>query len=574
LSLLSQKVSYKLLNDRRLIQITIEHLLTVTDVLKRPLFQHAEVVAGSRGLARPIRWVHILETLDGGAFLNGEELILSTGIGFAANSETRLNYLGKLIQSKAAGLCIELGTYIPSIPLDMLDMANHSDFPLIVFHQPIHFVNITFDLHEHIVHRHLQAMRYLDAFARDVQRITLESQSFTKLMAHFQEAIHSQTFFLSTDESIHFVPTMNQSVQTEITEILRSALLKKDESPMLRGTITISNRKKILYQPVLAMGNLLAYLGFILYDHEPDEFLLLMLDYTVTATAQLMLRKMFAEERELDSHNRFIDDILADKPLREEEVLTILGIRKGQPYSYLAVTIEVKDHMKSQYEEASLTPFHDMLAIIRMVLSRISLRVIMRSKGTRLYLLLIQIGNRKDTTCVFRQAVIDLRRTCQQALGQHASLRLGTGRASHQFSEAKRHFREAEQVLALPFSLPCLFFEDLGVYRLLLQMNDGYTLESFISDYLGSLIEYDKKHGSQLLLTLRTVLDHNGSKQDAAEKLYIRRQSLYHRLDKIQELVGETYLMPAHRICLELALRAYEWIYQTDKDVFTEMNPS
>jgi PucR family transcriptional regulator, purine catabolism regulatory protein len=509
-----------------------------------------------------------LETLDGGLFLHGEELILSTGVGFAENSETRLNYLGNLIQRRAAGLCIELGAYIPSIPQDMIDMANHSDFPLIVFHQPVHFVNITLDLHEHIVHRHLQAMRQLDAFARDVQRITLESQSFSKLMVHFQEAIHSQTFFLTTDGTILFVPAMNQSVQTEITEILRSALLKKEEPPMVRGTIDISNRKKILFQPVLAMGNLLAYLGFILYDHEPDEFLQLMLDYTVTAAAQLMLRKMFTEERELDSHNRFIDDILANKPLREEEVLTILGIRKGLPYAYISVIIEVKGHLRSHYEEASLTPFHDMSAIIRMVLSRLSLRVIMRSKGNRLYLLIIQPSSRKETSCVFRQAVTDLKKACQQALGQHTSLRLGTGRTSHQFNDARRHFREAEQVLALPFSLPCLFFEDLGVYRLLLQMNDGYTLESFITDYLGSLIEYDKKHGSQLLLTLRTVLDHSGSKQDAAEKLYIRRQSLYHRLDKIQELIGETYLTPSHRICLELALRAYDWLYHNgDSDV-------
>jgi len=125
--------------------------LTIGEVLKHDLFKHAKVVAGSCGLSRPIRWVHILESRENTSFINGGELILSTGIGFGENVTKRLSYLNELIQCQAVGLCIELGPYIPEIPMDMLEIANHHGFPLIAFEQPVRFVDITLDLHESII---------------------------------------------------------------------------------------------------------------------------------------------------------------------------------------------------------------------------------------------------------------------------------------------------------------------------------------------------------------------------------------------------------------------------------------
>lgn len=36
-------------------------MLTVQDVLKRPLFSKTEVVAGANGLHRQVKWTHVLE---------------------------------------------------------------------------------------------------------------------------------------------------------------------------------------------------------------------------------------------------------------------------------------------------------------------------------------------------------------------------------------------------------------------------------------------------------------------------------------------------------------------------------
>src|SRR5699024_9463712 len=98
-----------------------------------------------------------------------------------------------------------------------------------------------------------------------------------------------------------------------------------------------------------------------------------------------------------------------------------------------------------------------------------------------------------------------------------------------------------------------VLYEDIGVYRLLTKLHHE-DLQNYVSHYLGTLLDYDKETNNNLLLTLSTYLGTMGSKKETSEQLYIVRQTLYHRLSKIQELLGEDYLYAAHRQVLELAI--------------------
>ncbi|GAX88606.1 PucR family transcriptional regulator [Effusibacillus lacus] len=538
--------------------------LTVADVLKRPLFQDAEVIAGSRGLSRPIRWVHILEAAESGSFLNGGELILSTGVGVGESREKRIEYLNELIRRKAVGLCIELGSYIPEIPPDMREIADHYEFPLLVFRRPVRFVDITLDLHENIVNRHIKALRELENYSRDLQRLTLQSNGLPRILAHFQSVTQTQTFFFPIDGSPVFAPSMNQTIETELTHILQKTLLQ-DPAPPNASLLPISERKQILYQPIAAMGHVLAYLGIILFEREPDEFLHLTLDYTSTAVAQLLLRRMFAQERALDNQTQLLDDILQGRVHREEDIRVSLGIKPGstRPPQFVCFIMEaISGPIRPDAETDS--PFHDLLVVFRSILSRHKFRPLLRGKGNRLYGLLLDTDQMSDRRLQCEKSLREIEQTCKQALDSNIKIRFGISRASSRYADARLHFQEAEQVLAFP-SAGSPFFEDLGIYRLLLQIKDGYALNSFIDDYLGPLLQYDADHGSQLVLTLRVFLDQGCSKQDTADRLYIRRQTLYHRLDKISELLGDTFTSAEHRVSLELALRAYEMLQEPSK---------
>src|SRR6478736_3585664 len=99
---------------KRLVElvVSIEVKLSVHEILKNKHFKHAKIIAGKTGLYRHVRWVHVLEITTIENLLNGNELILSTGIGWEGDKEVFSSIVQQSIDSNAAGLCIELGRYI------------------------------------------------------------------------------------------------------------------------------------------------------------------------------------------------------------------------------------------------------------------------------------------------------------------------------------------------------------------------------------------------------------------------------------------------------------------------------
>ncbi len=537
-------------------------LLTIGEVIKRPLFAHSQVVAGNRGLSRTIRWVHVLEAAENASFLKGGELILSTGVGFGEKTQKHLFYLEEVIRRKAAGLCIELGQYIPRIPVDMIELANHHGFPLIVFDKPVHFVDITMDLHEHIINLHNKALRQLEDYSRDLQKLTLKTHSLPRILLHFQGMTHSQAFLYSLDNPSLCAPNMPQTVQREMSNFLRTSLLSIKTSPDTHGFLTISQNKQILYQPIVAMGNVLAYLCVIAYSRQRDELLNLTLDYTATAIAQILLRTMFARERAYGNENRLLEDILQGKAAGAAQLQETLGLSastQGKPC--WAVILRAQRGESTPPLEEGDSPFHDMLVIFRAICNRRGFRPLLYSKGSHLYLLLLgshaEAGQRQN----IKETLDEIEKSCRQVFGSAIALVMGASTVSLDQNHNIRHaFMEAEQVLALGAGSDSPFFSDLGVYRLLLQHKDSKALSSFVEDYLGGLLEHDSQHGTKLLQTLQTYLESGLNKQEAADRLFIHRQTLYHRLGKIETIIGDDYLKPQKRLSLEMALQIHCWL--------------
>lgn len=533
--------------------------LTVGEALRRPSFQHAQVVAGSKGLSRPIRWVHVLESADTGKYLNGGELILTTGLGFGEAKDKRLAYLSELIHQKAVGLCVELGTYLPMIPLDMLEMADHHQFPLIVFHQPVRFVDITLDLHEHLTNRQLRALRDLESYSRSLQQLSLQSHGLPKLLQHFQSAVQTQVFLFTPDSVPLFSPPVAQVVQTELSAFMREHFVADNMANPNAHFLPLNDKKQIVYQPVMAMGHLLAYVGMVLYERTADEFILLTLDNTVHAIAQILMRKMFVEEQSLAMEYRLFDDLLARRPLTEEQIRTIMGLSaSARPPAYHLMMLSFE---RNGSQEETLPP-HDATAVFRSLLERLGFRPFIRCVGNRFTFLLVEKQPVSRPRKLLDRVMAELQRILVQLMGADTTIRFGVSRSSQRFTDASKHLAEAEQALLFQHESASPYFADLGLFRLLFHIPQEPVLHSFILDYLGPLIQYDEKHGSSLVHTLRVYLDCHLSKQETAEKLFIHRQTLYHRLEKIKECIGEDFASPERRICLEIALRTVSWTHK------------
>ncbi|MGB0100368.1 MAG: helix-turn-helix domain-containing protein, partial [Nocardioides sp.] len=109
-----------------------------------------------------------------------------------------------------------------------------------------------------------------------------------------------------------------------------------------------------------------------------------------------------------------------------------------------------------------------------------------------------------------------------------------------------------------------LLARDLGVQRLLGSGVPPRELADFVREQLGPVIDHDRAHSSDLVRTLDAFLASGMSKSASADRLGIRRQSLYARLQRIEALLGITFADPGQVGGLSLALTA--WRMRTGVD--------
>jgi sugar diacid utilization regulator len=103
-----------------------------------------------------------------------------------------------------------------------------------------------------------------------------------------------------------------------------------------------------------------------------------------------------------------------------------------------------------------------------------------------------------------------------------------------------------------------LAFEDTGAYRLLLpaMSEDPLELQSFYEETVAPLVAYDEQYETELLRTLETFLDVDGSVAKASERLFTHRHTIRYRLERARELTGLDVGSSDGRERLSLGLKA------------------
>ncbi|NEE03000.1 GAF domain-containing protein [Phytoactinopolyspora halotolerans] len=97
--------------------------------------------------------------------------------------------------------------------------------------------------------------------------------------------------------------------------------------------------------------------------------------------------------------------------------------------------------------------------------------------------------------------------------------------------------------------------EELGFVGLLLA--ESRSLESFVADAIGPLIDYDAERGTTLVETLAAYFAAGGSLTRAKATLHVHVNTVSQRLERISQLLGTEWQQPDRALELQLALRVH-----------------
>jgi sugar diacid utilization regulator len=150
---------------------------------------------------------------------------------------------------------------------------------------------------------------------------------------------------------------------------------------------------------------------------------------------------------------------------------------------------------------------------------------------------------------------------CVEAQAPGLRCSIGVGGWCEAIGDYPRSHREAGLALRIQRAVgsteQVTVFNDLGVYQVLATEDDTSSMEAFVQDWLGALLDYDAVHGAQLVRTLADFLECGGSYDAAATALAVHRSTLKYRLKRIREVSGHDLGVPDTQFNLQIATRAW-----------------
>ena len=126
-------------------------MITVQDTLRLPALQKVIVRSGKSGLARKIRWVHIIDHEDVGHFLEGQEFLLSCGQVWPKDRDSEEKFLDSLLRHQISGILLATGRYLTSCPPSLLEFGEKYSIPILEIPFQIPFVQLTYAIHQEIM---------------------------------------------------------------------------------------------------------------------------------------------------------------------------------------------------------------------------------------------------------------------------------------------------------------------------------------------------------------------------------------------------------------------------------------
>ena len=97
------------------------------------------------------------------------------------------------------------------------------------------------------------------------------------------------------------------------------------------------------------------------------------------------------------------------------------------------------------------------------------------------------------------------------------------------------------------------FFDQMGLYRMLYMVEDRALLKDLSDRPLSPLIEYDRDHNGEYLMTLESFLRNGGSIKAVSEELFVHRNTILYRMANIKSLLGSSLETPEERMVFMVA---------------------
>ena len=140
-----------------------------------------------------------------------------------------------------------------------------------------------------------------------------------------------------------------------------------------------------------------------------------------------------------------------------------------------------------------------------------------------------------------RERISGIRSHILSTLANGETITMGCGKLTRSIRCICKSYSQAKSIQQLQekakIDPSLIFYSDMGIYKLLMAIEDKEIIIEYYKKTIRPLSEYDRKNDSDLAVVLRCYLNHNGSVKETADELFVHRNTINYKLNKISEIL-------------------------------------
>lgn len=539
--------------------IEANHRVTVEDIRKLALPLGTKVVAGEGLLNRIVAWTTILypEDANSGKSLQTGELLL-------VSPHENLNIPRTFSDLEMVRLAYEMhaaGVVFSETPSSTaLAEANAYSIPVLMLPAGSRIRMVEKAIVSLLVDRKGQIERRGTQIYRQLTQISSRNEGMAELVSAMARLTNKA--IIIQDKRLQILYTTVQPQFVAYWEEVETFLKKLDnlpvelqdrhrvvevENPVLLQSLPTPGIARLV-SPIIAKDIGRGYLTIVGRDIELDDIDMLVAEHGAAACALEMAKAKAISDTEKRLRGTFLDRLLIGDVSPQE------AIRQGERFEHDMTQIHVAIVLTWHGEK---TPsLRRLETIVNSVVAAQHIPALVWQREREQEVLVFYAADEKDPIDTsMRLAKIFSNEISRQYPGARAAV--GVGQASRDIGTWRSSYRDAVQALDLARRLQTdipLYIGDLGVYQLILALNDRDKLVTFCERTLGTLLEYDKRQQADLIKTLEAFFACHGNLSQTAEMLIVHRNTLLYRMNRINDIAQIDLNRPEIRLALHLAL--------------------
>lgn len=538
--------------------------MTLFDLINLPTLKGLKIIAGELGIHKNISGVTIVDTPDGFDWLMGNEVVITTGYALKATGTSLSSFIKSIVNKNASALIIKTNRYITHIPADALKIANELNFTLLTCPEEYAFSDIINPVLTNIINKQNIYLNLTAQIHNKFMQLAINNNSIPEILTVLSSFLKRDTIFIDTYFNKCYYSNSQCKIAPYLSTVEDYKALKKDE---LKDYTLYNVANK--YE---SFGLILTEKSTEMPDDEESNIhqSLAQTAYEYASIVIILRMQMRISNHMVDEKykNSFLEDILLNNIKTESEIhsrsklydwdfsnggqvllLDINKIKKYYTYELDSNTNEklklytekifsaAIDTVESEFPNAKHYILSDLIAFV------LSLDEKTRSNSTKKY--------------------EDIFKTIRHKISEETpfTVTIGVGNYYDNIINLHKSYKEAKTSVEVGYMLDrfdcILHYKNMEIYHLLKRVSDSREADFYCKKYIIPLVNYDKLHHSDLVLTLQEIVNNGWNIKLAAEKLYIHYNSAKYRFQKMCDLLNMDLREHDTQLMIELALKMY-----------------